>query len=372
MRLIVLSLVGVSAVAHGQVEQFLNTPRFAWGAGSGLPAPYTQADMNITMEFRVVTTWVPYTSTGGLQEVVLTKAPGSANFNIPISSITTLFTSSQPIVWSSAVSGQQVTWTTNQVFSQPGGYVISGSFDNGGTPVSVNLTVNNVAVTGSLRSNFAGSPPAMITTLGRVANVRGTHTGGDAVNFIDMDTGTASGTVAGLPVNDVKVHFRNIQHINHPPMPYRLNCTANLGDVANNGPYTAKIDILPASGPGPVEWSWTGPITQSTAFDLSVFGFDPVPIAAAANRRVRIRVGSHLSQTLPITLWENPAVVGFNLINGDVDGSEEVDAADIDATILYFGTDGFGLPVHPDVDNSGEVDASDIDIVIANFGQTGS
>ncbi|MBL8060665.1 MAG: dockerin type I repeat-containing protein [Chthonomonas sp.] len=63
-------------------------------------------------------------------------------------------------------------------------------------------------------------------------------------------------------------------------------------------------------------------------------------------------VGSMLVIDLPIT--------------GDVDGSGEVDAADIDFVIAQFGS------ANPaaDVDGSGEVDAADIDIVIANFGRT--
>lgn len=61
------------------------------------------------------------------------------------------------------------------------------------------------------------------------------------------------------------------------------------------------------------------------------------------------------------------ANVNFVLQNGDVDGSGEVDAVDIDAVIAAFGSTGGGVE---DVDGSLEVDAVDIDIVIANFGAT--
>jgi hypothetical protein len=53
------------------------------------------------------------------------------------------------------------------------------------------------------------------------------------------------------------------------------------------------------------------------------------------------------------------------MVNGDVDNSGEVDAADIDLVIADFGDVSVG---NSDVDVSGEVDAADIDIVIANFG----
>ena len=64
----------------------------------------------------------------------------------------------------------------------------------------------------------------------------------------------------------------------------------------------------------------------------------------------------------------NDIPVNVTLISGDVDGSGEIDAADIDEVIAQFGT----LTSTPcDTDGSGEVDAADIDLVISNFGQTG-
>lgn len=60
--------------------------------------------------------------------------------------------------------------------------------------------------------------------------------------------------------------------------------------------------------------------------------------------------------------------VNLNLIAGDVDGSNEIDAVDIDAAIAQFGS----LSSTPaDVDGSGEVDAVDIDFIISNFGAVG-
>ncbi len=64
----------------------------------------------------------------------------------------------------------------------------------------------------------------------------------------------------------------------------------------------------------------------------------------------------------------NDIPVNVTLIAGDVDGSNEIDAADIDAAIAAFGAVGNNVA---DVDGSGEVDAADIDMIIGNFGQTG-
>ena len=60
--------------------------------------------------------------------------------------------------------------------------------------------------------------------------------------------------------------------------------------------------------------------------------------------------------------------VPFVLQNGDVDDSGEVDAADIDAVIVAFGST--DPSINEDADGSQEVDAADIDLVIANFGGT--
>ncbi|MCC6686650.1 MAG: hypothetical protein IT205_06645 [Fimbriimonadaceae bacterium] len=61
----------------------------------------------------------------------------------------------------------------------------------------------------------------------------------------------------------------------------------------------------------------------------------------------------------------------YSATNGDADGSDEVDAADIDAVISAFGLTGLPNNIREDVDGSGEVDAVDIDIVIGNFGAAG-
>ncbi|MBL8061005.1 MAG: hypothetical protein JNK63_09860, partial [Chthonomonas sp.] len=64
----------------------------------------------------------------------------------------------------------------------------------------------------------------------------------------------------------------------------------------------------------------------------------------------------------------NDVPVNVTLISGDIDGSGEIDAADIDAAIAEFGST---ASTPADCDGTGEVDAADIDLVISNFGATG-
>ncbi|MCC6686954.1 MAG: S8 family serine peptidase [Fimbriimonadaceae bacterium] len=58
---------------------------------------------------------------------------------------------------------------------------------------------------------------------------------------------------------------------------------------------------------------------------------------------------------------------------GDCDGSGEIDAADIDATVATFGDGDWtpGWTGATDCDGTGEIDAADIDYVVSNFGLTG-
>ncbi len=114
----------------------------------------------------------------------------------------------------------------------------------------------------------------------------------------------------------------------------------------------------------------------STVIPLQV-GVDPngrlrIPVPTGAGR-VSVNHGSWLRRTVAFNTTA-ASVTGINVVcvNGDVDGSGEVDAADIDEVIADFGLAGTS-PSYPanrnsDLDRSGEVDAADIDIVIANFG----
>lgn len=71
-----------------------------------------------------------------------------------------------------------------------------------------------------------------------------------------------------------------------------------------------------------------------------------------------------------VALNWNSVLPSVILPNGDVDGSGEVDAVDIDEVISRFGAviGNANYSVTADVDGSGEIDAVDIDLVIANFG----
>ncbi|MBL8060700.1 MAG: DUF642 domain-containing protein [Chthonomonas sp.] len=91
-----------------------------------------------------------------------------------------------------------------------------------------------------------------------------------------------------------------------------------------------------------------------------------VPTSATGPAQLIFNGSSFLQKTTNVTLGGLTVSVGtIACVNGDVDYSGEVDAADIDAVIADFGSTAVN---DTDCDVSGEVDSDDIDIVVANFG----
>ncbi len=122
----------------------------------------------------------------------------------------------------------------------------------------------------------------------------------------------------------------------------------------------------------------TNAVLDTQAIVVVPSGGTPVPYsfttyARGTNLRVKARGTRWLKKQSASLTIAGVSQTGVNLVlqNGDVDGSGEVDAADIDAVIAAFGSI-FPGPgdEDTDVDGSTEVDAADIDIVIANFGGT--
>lgn len=136
-----------------------------------------------------------------------------------------------------------------------------------------------------------------------------------------------------------------------------VNGTVTLGDWA--APTTGvdlTVDLLDASN-NVVD-------TQPCTLDISGgYSFTTSWIGSA---RLRMQSQHFLKKTVGPVALSGTTVNGVNaaLVNGDVDGSGEVDAVDIDLVIAAFGS----ADTSADLDGSGEVDAVDIDIAITNFG----
>ncbi|MBL8059777.1 MAG: hypothetical protein JNK63_03560 [Chthonomonas sp.] len=150
--------------------------------------------------------------------------------------------------------------------------------------------------------------------------------------------------------------------------------TVNLQDVGAMA-YQRAITYQVFSGVMPITHGGLLVGTASTSSSVRVI-LPNVPPAGATNQYTIVFDGaSFLKKTVNVTVPGSATPTDINigavaLVNGDVDTSGEVDAADIDQVIADFGAIwpvGNGNP-NSDVDVSGEVDAGDIDIIIANFG----
>jgi len=143
-----------------------------------------------------------------------------------------------------------------------------------------------------------------------------------------------------------------------------LSGTLALGDSVGAFAMPRTINYTVMQGTNTVGSGTMTANSSSSPLNFSVFSTTPGPA------EIIFDGSSWLRRRVNVTLTGSPLSLGtVSMQNGDVDGSGEVDAADIDAVIADFGTQYPGGPTpEADVDVSGEVDAADIDIVIANFG----
>ena len=147
-------------------------------------------------------------------------------------------------------------------------------------------------------------------------------------------------------------------------LPTQLSGTLALGDSVSSFALPRSIGYTVVQGTSTIGSGTIPASASSSSFNLSIF------TSATGPAEVIFDGSSWLKRRVTINLSGSPISLGtVALVNGDVDGSGEVDAVDIDAVIADFGSvyPG-GTTPDADVDVSGEVDAVDIDIVIANFG----
>ena len=142
-------------------------------------------------------------------------------------------------------------------------------------------------------------------------------------------------------------------------------------------PYTTVSGMISINGnAGPINGSaivdlyWNQTMLLSRTVSVSPTGAYAFQLFFSGDLTMKLRHLAGLRRSQQIHSFpELPITANFVLVNGDVDESGEVDAADIDAVIAAFGNTN-PPPTLVDVDGSGEVDAADIDLVIANFGAT--
>ncbi len=250
----------------------------------------------------------------------------------------------------------EISGVTKGFLHIPGtGYVFPGAIPGSAAGSSVEfLDINNSGVAVGTGQMFPTDPRAVVTVNGVTKDLNTmTQTGGwtletaNAISNNGMIVGTArhQGVKRGfilVPNKSVRVQV-------------------NLNDFTGPSLIDTYLEVIDAATGNPVSGAGAN-LTNGGEMGLGAY---------PNQFRLRIKGRASLTYTSPVynkaSVTENQLFTYF-LTNGDVDGSGEVDAADIDEVIADFGQT--SAWILSDVDGSGEVDAADIDIVIANFGQT--
>lgn len=359
-----LSALTAAAMA-APIDDLRAATELAWGAGQGLAPAY--ATLNSTVEVRVTLGILPISQTQEqpFQESLIPKGAGSFNFNFNAQSISPDL---PPLIVNLVGTqiGNDARWTINQTFSQTGGFPVSFTIDINGTPTQVNLNLNNIVTTGTLRATLASTPPFFNSVLAKNSQVRGTHTGGDAENRMDFVTTNIQGTILGIRPSRIEVRVRRIQHIMHTPFQPTVTGTVNLADIS--------------SGPAgePVMWTLkrtdgstaASGVTTLNASGQYTFGTD-APVGA--NYQLLLKGSTHLAKATPITLAASTTVPSVGLRNGDCNGDNEVGPGDFSLLSGAFGTfsGDSGFNASADLNRDGEVGPADFAILSANFGEFG-
>lgn len=358
--------LGMTAVSFAQVGRFQDATRFSWGAGDNLPSPYTQLDMNVEVRYRVGFFWFTQNIPGGIDELQYPKTAGELGFVIDTSNVNPLLPPLLVDLTGTLTGTNQVDWAFDETFSQTGGWNIQTTLDVNGTPVAVNLTLNNIRVNGELRAVFSSVPSFFNAALNSDADIRGLHSGGDAQNFLNFIPSSVSGTIAGLGVNALEVRARQIQHVFHVPVvaPPTVTGTITLEDLV--GPCT-----------DPVSWKLYNGTTE-VASGTTILGtngaYSIQPNVAPGSYSLAMTGRTHLTGGQTVTLVSGTTSgVNFTLVNGDVDQDNEVGPGDFgNLALAFLSADGDpNWNALADLDCDGEVGPGDFGILANNFLQSG-
>lgn len=224
----------------------------------------------------------------------------------------------------------------------PPGWGVFGFQDGNGNAQTLSFAAGEGATTlqmpqvGATLTGFE-----LLTSVPTVLSTQGILFGfGEFTTFGITSKGVVAGPVPVLGTTQVTADI-NLQNFNGEPSNLRY------GQLIFTGPGLPHYALATVDSQGTLLCS--GPATPGTyAVTLQFFGY--------------------LQRRMLVTVAANECTFSATLIPGDCDGSQEIDAADIDMVIAAFGATDGGVE---DLDGSLEVDAADIDICIANFGAVG-
>lgn len=367
MRTIVaFSLLAVTGIAFASTADFTDADRVSWGAGSVLPAPYTTTDIAVTIRATVLIGPFPvtqtFTETTTIAESSITKTSGSLNFQVNPQSLTPLGpTSPQLTMTGTSVNASTTKWTFSQLYSQAGGWPINQTVTGPSGPVQINLTINNITISGKLQTQFSNlASDRLIGVLGQYVRRTGVDLGGNTENLIDIVPSSVSGTIAGLTATALRVELRSIKHVMHLESRKKIRTTVTLLDD-QSGITNRLAKYRLSSTPG-------GPALQEGEVPMVANAFTIPAHFPAGQYYYSVKVGSWLSRGWSVSLPTSGTVpLTGSLFNGDVDLNNEVGPGDFELVVAQF-----GAPGTADADGDGEVGPSDFEIIVRNFGLEGT
>lgn len=128
------------------------------------------------------------------------------------------------------------------------------------------------------------------------------------------------------------------------------------------------IELLPPGAP-----SGSTPVETTNAF-LTTTGSYSFSLKRYGTYDVRFKSGHWLARRFNNVQLDGYHSMNFEMLNGDVDGSGEVDDGDLTRIILGYGTtpnSSQSITPQPDIDGDGEIADSDLTICILNYGAVG-
>ncbi len=131
-----------------------------------------------------------------------------------------------------------------------------------------------------------------------------------------------------------------------------------------------NLAISPAGFSASIEFRTPSTLTvlYSDTISLDGSGNYSIPNVPAGTYDVAVKFSNWLRQVIPSVVVSSPTTTGvnFSLLNGDADGSNQVDLNDLNRVLTNFTLSGDG-----DIDWDGIVALPDLNIVLVNFGLSG-
>ncbi|MCW5940170.1 MAG: hypothetical protein KIS64_10985 [Fimbriimonadaceae bacterium] len=186
--LILFAALGATALAQ-PVQKFRDATRISYSWGDNAPG-YNNSDANIRVEIRALILGTQLIeTTGGVDELAITKQAGSLNYRLNLSQLNPLLPNEFVTLVGTDLGGNRVRHVVDETL--PGPYLVEGTFEG----VFISITVRNVRVTGTQFSTFSDITPVVNPILNALCDVQFDDAGDGPSNTLSVVPGQVSGYI---------------------------------------------------------------------------------------------------------------------------------------------------------------------------------